>query len=112
MAAVRGRAGGDVGMCVSCCVLLGVVWVGTCTGAGMCDQCARYMCRGNRRRLKDGLCTCLPCRCYERAGRRRLELFGEENCVRPGWVTVGQKLNGSNFNPQVRVCMCGLWGGG
>ena len=32
------------------------------------------------------------------AGRRRLELFGEEHNVRPGWVTVGQKLAGSNFS--------------
>ena len=34
-------------------------------------------------------------------GRRRLELFGEDHNIRPGWVTVGSSLVGSNFNPQV-----------
>lgn len=34
-------------------------------------------------------------------GRRRLELFGEEHNVRPGWVTVGLSLSTSNFSPQV-----------
>lgn len=32
---------------------------------------------------------------------RRLELFGEDHNIRPGWVTVGKDLVGSNFNPQV-----------
>ena len=35
-------------------------------------------------------------------GRRRLELFGEDHNVRPGWVTVGSSLSASNFSPQVR----------
>ncbi|GAX80720.1 hypothetical protein CEUSTIGMA_g8155.t1 [Chlamydomonas eustigma] len=34
-------------------------------------------------------------------GRRRLELFGEEHNIRPGWVTVGRSLPTSNFNPAV-----------
>ena len=34
-------------------------------------------------------------------GRRRLELFGEDHNIRPGWVTVGSSLVGSNFNAQV-----------
>ena len=34
-------------------------------------------------------------------GRRRLELFGEDHNVRPGWVTVGSSLSASNFSPQV-----------
>ncbi|CAL8465627.1 g5163 [Coccomyxa elongata] len=33
-------------------------------------------------------------------GRRRLELFGEDHNIRPGWVTIGNDLTGSNFNPQ------------
>ncbi|KAJ3410072.1 N6-adenosine-methyltransferase subunit mettl14 [Chytridiales sp. JEL 0842] len=33
-------------------------------------------------------------------GRRRLELFGKDANVRPGWVTVGPNLSESNFNPQ------------
>lgn len=33
-------------------------------------------------------------------GRRRLELFGEDHNIRPGWVTVGTHLTSSNFNPQ------------
>lgn len=33
-------------------------------------------------------------------GRRRLELFGEDHNIRPGWVTVGNNLSSSNFNPQ------------
>ena len=36
-------------------------------------------------------------------GRRRLELFGEDHNVRPGWVTVGLSLSASNFSPQVRI---------
>ena len=35
------------------------------------------------------------------SGRRRLELFGEDHNIRPGWVTVGTHLTSSNFNPQV-----------
>ena len=34
-------------------------------------------------------------------GQRRLELFGEDHNIRPGWVTIGKDLSGSNFNPQV-----------
>lgn len=34
-------------------------------------------------------------------GRRRIELFGAQHNVRPGWVTVGAALQGSNFNPQL-----------
>lgn len=37
-------------------------------------------------------------------GRRRLELFGEDHNIRPGWVTVGNSLVGSNFNAQVSFC--------
>ncbi|KAG2496477.1 hypothetical protein HYH03_005303 [Edaphochlamys debaryana] len=33
-------------------------------------------------------------------GRRRLELFGEDHNIRPGWVTVGKQLTSSNFNKQ------------
>ncbi|KAK9918982.1 hypothetical protein WJX75_008465 [Coccomyxa subellipsoidea] len=33
-------------------------------------------------------------------GRRRLELFGEDHNIRPGWVTIGNALTGSNFNVQ------------
>lgn len=35
-------------------------------------------------------------------GRRRLELFGEDHNVRPGWVTVGNSLSASNLNPEVQ----------
>lgn len=31
-------------------------------------------------------------------GRRRLELFGEDHNIRPGWVTLGNKLSSSNWN--------------
>lgn len=34
-------------------------------------------------------------------GRRRLELFGENHNIRPGWVTVGKDLSASNFKPHV-----------
>ncbi|KAK9828073.1 hypothetical protein WJX81_008698 [Elliptochloris bilobata] len=34
-------------------------------------------------------------------GRRRLELFGEDHNIRPGWFTIGRDLSGSNFSPQV-----------
>lgn len=45
-------------------------------------------------------CPLAPTTCCQQpaAGRRRLELFGEEHNVRPGWVTVGLKLERSNFN--------------
>eukprot|EP00976_Prorocentrum_cordatum_P102562 1193104-Prorocentrum_minimum.AAC.1 len=33
-------------------------------------------------------------------GRRRLELFGEDHNIRRGWVTLGQSLSASNFNPE------------
>ncbi len=36
--------------------------------------------------------------------RRRLELFGEDHNIRPGWVTVGNKITESNFKPIVRIC--------
>jgi hypothetical protein len=36
-----------------------------------------------------------------RAGQRRLELFGEDRNIRPGWVTVGRQLTSSNFDPEV-----------
>ena len=39
-------------------------------------------------------------------GRRRLELFGEDHNIRPGWVTVGNNLSSSNFNPQVCSITC------
>ncbi|KAF0990788.1 hypothetical protein HZS_7775 [Henneguya salminicola] len=32
-------------------------------------------------------------------GRRRLHLFGNENTIRPGWVTVGPNVLSSNFDP-------------
>ena len=34
-------------------------------------------------------------------GRRRLELFGEDHNVRPGWLTIGDSLSASNFNAEV-----------
>ena len=34
-------------------------------------------------------------------GKRRLELFGEDHNVRPGWVTVGNSLSASNFIAEV-----------
>ncbi|KAJ1568954.1 N6-adenosine-methyltransferase subunit mettl14 [Nowakowskiella sp. JEL0078] len=33
-------------------------------------------------------------------GRRRLELFGEDHNIRPGWLTLGQKITSSNFTPE------------
>jgi hypothetical protein len=33
-------------------------------------------------------------------GRRRLYLFGRDNTIRPGWVTVGPDLSGSNFEKE------------
>ncbi|KAG9304175.1 hypothetical protein G9A89_019737 [Geosiphon pyriformis] len=32
-------------------------------------------------------------------GRRRLELFGEDHNIRPGWLTLGVGLSSSNFDP-------------
>eukprot|EP01105_Mastigella_eilhardi_P006526 TRINITY_DN1806_c0_g1_i1.p1 TRINITY_DN1806_c0_g1~~TRINITY_DN1806_c0_g1_i1.p1 ORF type:complete len:459 (-),score=62.80 TRINITY_DN1806_c0_g1_i1:31-1407(-) len=31
-------------------------------------------------------------------GLRRLELFGEDHNIRPGWVTIGDKISSSNFS--------------
>ncbi|KAG0466918.1 hypothetical protein HPP92_018498 [Vanilla planifolia] len=31
-------------------------------------------------------------------GKRRLELFGEDHNIRPGWLTLGKGLTSSNFN--------------
>jgi N6-adenosine-specific RNA methylase IME4 len=31
-------------------------------------------------------------------GMRRLELFGEDHNIRPGWLTLGKALSSSNFN--------------
>lgn len=31
-------------------------------------------------------------------GRRRLELFGEDHNIRPGWLTLGKGLSGSSFD--------------
>ncbi|CAG8544715.1 2050_t:CDS:2 [Acaulospora colombiana] len=31
-------------------------------------------------------------------GRRRLELFGEDHNIRPGWLTIGNGLSSSNFD--------------
>ena len=31
-------------------------------------------------------------------GRRRLEIFGTDNSMRPGWVTVGNSLSSSTYN--------------
>lgn len=33
-------------------------------------------------------------------GRRRLELFGEDHNIRPGWLTLGKDLSYSNFNKE------------
>jgi len=34
-------------------------------------------------------------------GRRRLELFGEDHNIRPGWVTLGNKMSSSNWNTEI-----------
>lgn len=34
-------------------------------------------------------------------GKRRLELFGEDHNIRPGWLTLGKDLSYSNFNKEV-----------
>lgn len=36
-------------------------------------------------------------------GRRRLELFGGDHNIRPGWLTLGKGLTSSNFNPEVYI---------
>jgi mRNA m6A methyltransferase non-catalytic subunit len=35
-------------------------------------------------------------------GRRRLELFGEDHNIRPGWLTLGKGLSTSNFDKEVQ----------
>ncbi len=47
-------------------------------------------------------------------GRRRLELFGEDHNIRPGWVTLGKSLSSSSFDPaayaeQVGVAAAADW---
>ncbi|CAH8615859.1 unnamed protein product [Schistosoma haematobium] len=34
-------------------------------------------------------------------GRRRLHLFGRDSTLRPGWVTVGNELSASNYDPRI-----------
>ncbi|KAL6901846.1 hypothetical protein ACP4OV_004722 [Aristida adscensionis] len=36
-------------------------------------------------------------------GRRRLELFGEDHNIRPGWLTLGKGLSYSNFNKEAYI---------
>jgi len=36
-------------------------------------------------------------------GRRRLELFGEDHNIRPGWLTLGKGLSTSNFNKEAYI---------
>lgn len=36
-------------------------------------------------------------------GRRRIELFGADHNIRPGWLTVGKGLSSSNFNAEAYV---------
>ncbi|RLN39683.1 hypothetical protein C2845_PM01G41050 [Panicum miliaceum] len=36
-------------------------------------------------------------------GRRRLELFGEDHNIRPGWLTLGKDLSTSNFNKEAYI---------
>ncbi|XP_066574166.1 N(6)-adenosine-methyltransferase non-catalytic subunit METTL14 [Amia ocellicauda] len=36
-------------------------------------------------------------------GRRRMHLFGRDNTIRPGWLTVGPTLTNSNFNAEAYV---------
>ena len=31
-------------------------------------------------------------------GRKRLELFGDNSNIRPGWVTVGERIGDTNWN--------------
>uniref|UniRef100_A0A0E0MUE0 Methyltransferase-like protein 1 n=2 Tax=Oryza rufipogon TaxID=4529 RepID=A0A0E0MUE0_ORYRU len=36
-------------------------------------------------------------------GKRRLELFGEDHNIRPGWLTLGKGLSYSNFNKEAYI---------
>ncbi|KAL5223718.1 hypothetical protein ABZP36_010357 [Zizania latifolia] len=36
-------------------------------------------------------------------GRRRLELFGKDHNIRPGWLTLGKGLSSSNFNKEAYI---------
>ncbi|CAJ2663681.1 unnamed protein product [Trifolium pratense] len=36
-------------------------------------------------------------------GKRRLELFGEDHNIRPGWLTLGKELSSSDFNKEAYV---------
>lgn len=38
---------------------------------------------------------------YDAPCRRRLELFGLDRNIRPGWVTMGKEISQSNFRPSV-----------
>ena len=60
-----------------------------------------YM-RAALRRSRNASSQILP------AGRRRLELFGEDHNIRPGWVTVGSALTSSNFNAAVSMLLAYL----
>lgn len=33
-------------------------------------------------------------------GRRRIELFGSDNGIRPGWVTLGTEITSSNYSAE------------
>ena len=33
-------------------------------------------------------------------GRRRLQIFGRDTTIRPGWLTIGPDLTSSNFDPE------------
>ena len=33
-------------------------------------------------------------------GRRRLQVFGKDTTIRPGWLTIGPELTSSNFDPE------------
>jgi N6-adenosine-specific RNA methylase IME4 len=41
-------------------------------------------------------------------GKRRIELFGRDNNMRPGWVTVGKDITHSNFKASVSSKTAGL----
>ncbi len=34
-------------------------------------------------------------------GRRRIELFGEDHNIRPGWLTIGKGLSSTKYDPQL-----------
>ncbi|KAJ4739924.1 N6-adenosine-methyltransferase subunit METTL14 [Rhynchospora pubera] len=36
-------------------------------------------------------------------GKRRLELFGEDHNIRPGWLTLGKGLSSSNYNKEAHI---------